>query len=998
MATPSLLRQIAQYFHQRPGLHDHCFVMPNHRSCKFLERELSLTAQGPFIMPEVLTINDFVSQLAHGVNVNAIDALFILYDCYKSLPGNEDTEFDKFIYWGNVVLNDFNDVDMDLIDPEMLFNNVREHREIQANYLDKDLQEIMRAYFKLNQQGIAAGDEEFWINYDDSNLDPEQVKARYLALWRNLLPLYKAYHQELNKKGVKSRGRIYRDAVDAVKDGIDLGHKCYVMVGFNVLSASEVAIFKRLSNRGKAMFFWDTASPIFNPKFPPSAGTTYVKFLQQQFPQPHDFVPAEVDAFPPINVWGIPSGVGQAKCAFKIVDELIGKNLINDKENAIDTAIVTPDETLMQPLLNSVSAGIKSINVTMSYSLRDSDIASLMRVVAMMHSRARRSPDQPWQYYRDDVKNVLSHTIIKTCFGLDALKLSHRIDSENLLYIDATMTSGMPFEPLFRGIDNMTQASSVVDYLQQLVEFCNTVLQAIATSKPIGDDDDDKNATNGTMTIQEAFINQYVEVLNRVAAAIKKYQLPQCEDTVTFLIDKLASIFTVPLEGEPLSGLQMMGMLETRCLDFNNVIILSANEGVMPRKSRSGSFITDFMRRNYGMSTSRDQESMWTYYFYRLIARAQNVYILYDTSDKALGSSEVSRFVNQLKMVYGCELKERQLTLDVPASKELIINVPKDERVMQVIESYATPGGKCLSASSINEFINCPLSFYFRHIEGLNADSNDDEFMGSSDFGTIVHDTLQQLYYPSVDGEKRQGEYKVTCAMIKEFKNHRLNHIVCQMVNKVYTRKSDPNAPLAGEAAIVSESIIMFVKKVLNYDINLLAGDTDFFTVLECERKRENIRLNFGSQEFNFSFTADRIDRLSNGTLRIVDYKTGNDNTKSTIENIFVPKGDRAKAILQLLLYCNAYAKDADCTEPIQPMIYKIKDMNDTGVKIEGKQLENYLDVNDEFSSKMDAVISNFFDPKKPFSQADYSKPSEASCRYCKFTNFCHRNKKEKDY
>ncbi|MBR0023665.1 MAG: PD-(D/E)XK nuclease family protein [Muribaculaceae bacterium] len=987
----SLLRQIAQYFHEKSNLQDYCFVMPNHRSGKFLERELSLTAKGTFIMPEVLTINDFVSQLSKGVNVDMIDALFLLHKCYTALPGNSGYELDKFVYWGNVVLNDFNDVDMDLIDPAQIFNNVREHREIQANYIDKDLQEIMKAYFNLNQQGIASDEEEFWANYDDPSLDPEQVKAKYLALWRNLQPLYNAFNQELDNLGVKTRGRIYRDAVKAVKDGRDLGHECYVFVGFNVLSASELAIFKILSNRKKAMFFWDTASPIFSDKFPPNAGTTFVKFLQEQFPQPDDFTTSRASSFPPINVWGIPSGVGQAKCAFKIVDDMIAKKVINDPLNAIDTAIVAPDESLLLPLLNSVSNDIKNINVTMAYPLHASDIASLMRVVSIMHQRARRNENLQWQFYRDDVRTVLSHTIIKSCFANHALQLTHRIDSENLRYITEDMTHGMEIEPLFKAIDD-TSPSSAVEFLERMADFCQTVLKVISNHYDDIDDEDNNNA-QPSITIQEAFINQYIEVLNRVASGIEKYKLPTSENTVFFLVDKMASIFSVPLEGEPLKGLQMMGMLETRCLDFNNVIILSANERVIPRKPRSNSFITDFMRRAYGMSTSFDQEAMWAYYFYRLLARAQNIYLLYDTSTQAMGSGEVTRFVNQLKMVYGCPMSEERLSMNVPASKPLTINVPKDKHVMQIINSYAAGGTKSLSASSINEFINCPLSFYFRHIEGLDADSTDEDFMGNSEFGTIVHDTLQQLYYPDVDGEQRQGQYKVSGAVIREFRDKHLNHNVAQMVNKVYTKNADINTPLSGEAAIVSDAIAMYVRNALNYDIELLAGDNNYFTVLECERKHSNITLNFGSKEFNFTYTADRIDLLPDGkTLRIVDYKTGTDSTSATnIENLFIPKKGRAKAILQLFLYCNAYAKENDYNGPIMPVIYKLRKMEETGVKISTK-ITNYLDVNKEFSGNMNKVISDFFDKDIPFSQADYSKPQEAPCRYCKFVNFCHRN------
>ena len=314
---------------------------------------------------------------------------------------------------------------------------------------------------------------------------------------------------------------------------------------------------------------------------------------------------------------------------------------------------------------------------------------------------------------------------------------------------------------------------------------------------------------------------------------------------------------------------------------------------------------------------------------------------------------------------------------------------------MQIINSYAVGGTKSLSASSINEFINCPLSFYFRHIEGLDADSTDEDFMGNSEFGTIVHDTLQQLYYPDVDGEQRQGQYKVTGAMIREFRDKHLNHTVAQMVNKVYTKNADINTPLSGEAAIVSDAITMYVRKALDYDIELLAGNNNYFTVLECERKHSNITLNFGRKEFNFTYTADRIDRLSSGIMRMVDYKTGQDKTSfTTMDDLFYRDSDRRKAILQLMLYCNAYAVENNYDGPIMPVIYTLSDMANAGVKykVDKKfaQLEDYRLVNDEFKLCMQNLMHTFFDHTRPYSQTT-NRGGSSPCRYCKFVDFCRR-------
>ena len=996
----SFLGQVAQYFHAKGNVHDYCFVLPNHRSCKFFERELDLNAQGVYLMPEVMPINEFVGRLSKSVSVNMIDSLFILYKCYTSLAGNEDYPFDKFVYWGNVLLNDFNDVDMYLVDHKEIFSNVREHREIQSNYLDSDLQHIMSQYFNLSAVGHAGSHEneqgiDFWLNYSPENLDKEQVRASYLRLWQSMEHLYEKYNAELDKRGVKSMGNIYREAVGAVKDGRDLGHRCYVFVGFNVLSTSEIAIFKRLGDRGKALYFWDTASPAFADKYSDNSGGRFVKFFQRQFPEPHDFVPDSIEGFPDVKVMGVPSNVGQAKCAYSVIEELIAEKRIVDTLNAINTAVVLPDEALFIPLLNSLSPKIANINVTMGYPLSDSDIASLMRVVARMHRRARVDGERVWTFYSNDVKIVLSHPLIKTCYGDQALAVMQRIDTDNIFAVPESLLAGTPFEMLFHTVDNKADSKCVVQFLQQLAQFTKQVQELLSSSSVESEDDEDDNEARGVMTIQEAFLNQYIEILNQVITAIEHFNIPPCENTVFFLVDKLASVVSLPFEGEPLHGMQVMGMLETRCLDFDNVIIMSSNERVLPRKSRSSSFITDFMRRGYGMSTVQDQESMWSYYFYRLIGRAQKVYMLYDTSAQSVGSGEVSRFVPQLKMVYGCNVEEVKLTMAVPTSEEVIIDVPKQGHVAQAVDDYRPDGSKSLSASSINEFINCQLSFYLRHIEGLNADNNDVDFMGHGTFGTIVHNTLQQLYYPDVDGEPRTGEYKVTGAMIKEFSEKQLKNVLCRMVNMEYGNKTNPTTPLSGEASIVSVAIEMYVKSALRYDMSLLAGDTDYFMVLECERRHRNVELDFGGEKFSFTYTADRIDRLSSGIMRMVDYKTGQDKTSfTTMDDLFYRDSERRKAILQLMLYCNAYAVENNYDGPIMPVIYTLSDMANAGVKykVDKKfaQLEDYRLVNDEFKLCMQNLMHTFFDHTRPYSQTT-NRGGSSPCRYCKFVDFCRR-------
>ena len=969
--------------------------MPNHRSCKFLERELDLASHGVYLMPRVVTVTDFLASLTGSVLVKPVEALFILYQCYTRIAGNENYDFDKFVYWGNVVLNDFNDVDMYLVNPEKLFKNIKEHREIQANYLDRDLQEIVSHYFNLSAEGIAIGSEEFWRNYEAGD-DPggDGVKAKYLRLWQSLYQLYEDFNRELQARGLCTMGRMYRDAVAAVKDGHVGANEKFVFVGFNMLSTSEVAVFKLLERQDRALFFWDLASAAFVNDEGINNGSQIVKFLRKEFPEPFDFSSDSIAEFPSIEVVGVPSNVGQAKYCYHLLNHLAGEGVI-DGSDAIGTALVLPDDGLLVPLLNSLPPGVEKKNVTMGYPLSSSDIASLMRVVAKMHSQARVNADGEWAFYRGDVKTVLSHPIVKNYFGAEALELRRLIAEQRMFAVPQSVFEGSSLALLFTTFGKENDAESVVKILRLYIDFCLCVIDKIRASaneeRERDGEDSDRAQEAPVMTLQEAFANQYIEVLNQLIDALTRYQVPPCEASVFFLIDRLAAAFSIPFEGEPLQGLQIMGMLETRCLDFETIILLSANEGMMPGKTRRNSFISDFMRRNYDMSTTMDQEMMWNYHFYRLIGRAKRVIMIYDTSDNSLGGGEVTRYVPQLELVYGCPVKRRMFTLSSVTSDPIDIRVPKTGYALQQLHTFCHPqGSRSLSASTIKEYVNCPLMFYFNKIERLRASDDDVDFMDAGTFGTIVHDTLQHLYYPEVQGTPRTGEHRVTCAHIKHFITDKLDAVVERLVNEQYLHNSS-SAKLVGEASIVSVAIKKYALAALHYDIDLLNNiDSNAFTVLECEC-RHDIALRYGGVDFNFTYIADRIDRLPDGTLRIVDYKTGKDTTKfRSVDDLFAvtTRDKNLRGILQLMLYCNAYALEKKIPDtPIMPLIYKLRNMDESGAIYNGEQLADYHVINDDFTARMDQVIGSLFDASKPFEPS----PDVNSCRYCRYIDFCRR-------
>lgn len=1008
--TPFLEQVARHYYGQKDKLIDYCFVFPNRRSGEFFLMHLARQQQGiPMLAPEITTITDFATMLTHSIMASPVEQIFNLYHAYVDTTGNEQYSFDRFAFWGNVILNDFNDVDTSMVDAEQIFMNTRQLREIATDFLAPEVKAFFQQFFNVRFGDTATDEDQFWkhIGHGEEN----SVRNSYMRLWQVLHPLYLRFRERLEEQGLSYKGKIMRDAADKIADMApdDFRWKKYIFVGFNLLSACETSIFKQMKSKGIAEFCWDYDSPAFKQE--ENLATRFMKLNVKQFPSALP-MPEPIEDFPEMTVVGVPFNVGQAKHAFQIVNQLVDTKDITDTDNAINTAIVLPDESLFVPLLNSATDKVTRINVTLGYPLRNSSIASLMRIVAKMHHQATRTVGAEGEYvytfYREDVKSVLSHPIIKSLFPHKVTELISIIDNENLYRVPESIFQDCGFQQLFVTIRKTDDAADVISYIDRLEDFVAMVNEQTSGNSPaLSSENDDP------LPLQSAFLNKYLEVLEQVKLAIGEYGVPMCESTVFFLIDKIAAIYSIPFEGEPLAGLQLMGMLETRCLDFDNVIILSMNERIFPRRFYTASFIPIQLRRHFNMPTVEHQESMMAYYFYRLISRAGKVFMLYDSSTQSKGSGEPSRFITQLEKIYGCPITHKQLTADVHPGNSLVINVKKQGRIADKVKAYLNPNSKSrLSASAFKTYIDCPLKFYFHYIEGLNDDNEESEFMDAATFGSIVHDTLQQLYYPN-DKTSPDVTYKVTKPMILDFKKNRLDYHLVRNINRIYLNKKPERLDdeITGEASILYEAFKIFVLNVINYDLNLMKQDNDYFEIWECEQTHVT-RIDLGDGIcFNFKYKADRIDRINGtGPFRIIDYKTGKDITRFyNFDVLYDDKAHYKRGILQLFLYCNAYEqflkeKKGIDNPVITPIIYKIKQMAETGIfhtTSNGKDKQCVLDfrdtyhdhpLNDEFLASIKRKLATFFDLDTPFSQCEEGNDP---CNYCKFIEFCRRNKTE---
>ena len=1006
--TP-FLKQVAQHYKDVERLEDYRFVFPNRRSGEFfthyLQREFAEGGK-PHLLPRITSINELVAELTGTVAATDIEMMFALYDAYCQAMGDRAQEFDKFIYWAQLIISDYNDIDRSLTSASAVYRNLVDLHDLSANYLSAEVKEKVESIFGPSLFTAffdTDADANLWRLYDKNNFKPQGdedlVKQEFLNLWNALEDIYNRYHAALEAKGLVTSGRQLRMAAESTADVPQ--YLRLVFVGFGVLSAAEMKLMDRFNAAGRADFWWDNARIGTMLKHAPhDPGALLIDGYCKHFNVKHQLEPLDNEP-PKVRVVSVSSMVGQAKQAFDEVDLMRGDGKDGWRPDVgIETAIVLPDESLLVPLLHSVH-GVSRLNVTLGYPLRSSGIVSLMHIVARMHHQASKDHDV-CTYYRDDVNDILSHPLIKTYFTSDALDKVADLIRANRFRVPASDFDQVGFADLFVPAMNSDEPGGVMDghqdYLSHLLNFCNELMDRMKRRNEKGREEPAEPEKNGVeVPLQQAFLLSYIDVLTQLKHALADCQVTLSRSTVFYMIDRLTSSSIVPFTGEPLQGLQIMGLLETRSLDFENVVILSMNERIFPRRRGINSFIPNYMRRALGMSTIEQQEAIVSYNFYRLLNRSRRVTLIYDSSAKDMGSTEPSRFITQLEKIYGVEMEYVEMSPSIDTSSSIEIQAPAlgNDVLRSRYTSAIEEGGKYLSASAINKYIGCPLKFYFVYIQGMSDDSDMSDFMDYSTFGTIVHDTLSDCY--------NQPGIKIDEDYLKNFKQKRLEASVVWNIKKDYLRVPEGELnhdikSLSGESLMLVDTIKSYVCFVLDYDLDLIRQHGPF-TVVECEKTHNIPLLEIGGEKFNFTYKPDRIDRIGD-RVRIIDYKTGSDKTyfllnKGGANHLFEEGSSRRKAILQLFLYCYAYLSKHDDITQVEPVIYKIPSMKESGVIVKlhpnDRNPQQYVfSMNDEvaqdFMAQLGSTVKRIF-------EGDFGQAPEGSdeCNRCRFTDFCRR-------
>ena len=953
------LYQVASLFYEKWGAEVSrlAFVFPNRRTGLFFQKYLSEVADIPLFSPTILTINDLFIQLSGKQSADRISMLFILYDIYIRQSGSTET-FDEFLYWGEMLLNDFDDIDKYMANARMLFSNVT------------DLREIENDFDFLSDEQIAAI-RSFWSSFYPRGDTPNQ--QQFLAVWQVLYDLYEEFRATLAAEGKGYEGMIFREVVESMERGEspDLPYEQIVFVGLNALSVSEERFLAQLQKREIADFYWDYVSDKVTD--PDNKASYFVSRNLKSFPSSMK-LPPEEKVKTEIEVIGIPSGIGQAKHVYTLLSDWC-KEAEMSSEEALRTAVILPDEHLLIPVLNAIPEQIRRINVTMGYPLAGTPVASLIEYILALQKNVRYIDRNPLFYFRD-VLPVLNHRYILSTSPEIISSLVKEITENNKIYISHTELEKTPLlEILFTPV---TGVEAFSDYLIKVLEELNKVMSALS-------DEEEEDAPQRTNDLEQEFIFHYFTTVNRMKEVMKDARIEMKIDTFFRLLKRVTDTITIPFHGEPLSGLQIMGVLETRALDFDRLIILSMNEGIFPQRKAANSFIPYNLRRGFGLPTYEHQDSVWAYHFYRLIERASHVSLLYDTRSNGLQTGEVSRFVHQLHYHYEVPMRDKLVVYNVSSSKTPPLAVPKREDIMRRLDAYRKGGSKAISASAINTYLDCPLKFYFSVVEGIREEEEVSETIESDVFGSILHKVMEELYKPF------QGKM-VTVDLLKAIRKD--TALLTGAIARAFASeffKTEVVRSLTGQNYLIGEMIRKYVEKILERD-----GKLTPFVYIESERKINGLISLSDYSEIRLKGFIDRVDEVLDA-IRIIDYKSGSGTTTfSSIESLFnKEEKDRAKAVMQVFMYCWMYAHFTENKgKTIQPGIYYVRslfsDPFDPSVyhRIErgkSEKVEDFSGYAQAFEEGLRGCLDEIFNPEIPFTQT----PTGKACSYCPFKGIC---------
>lgn len=949
------LARCANYIYARHAgeLKNIKLVFPNRRAgvffISYLQNELKQAAIGP----ATTTVGELISGYSDLQQGEKLHLISILYDVFKQHTKTTET-FDEFFFWGEILLSDFNEIDRYLVNAKDLFRNVYDIKEIEQHF-----------DYLTEEQKTAL--EHFWGSVIVA--DKKEFQQKHILIWEKLFAVYSGFKEILTQKNLAFGGMIDRQVIDKLKeDAIDFDFGKYYIIGLNALNACEKEFFKRMQKMQKAEFLWDYDAFYLNDKN--NGAGRFMRENLKLFPPPGDFI-FNSEIFQQkknIKLVAVSSNYGQSQ---QIPNFLSETNA--DFEKQFDnTAIVLADESLLFSALGAIPPEIGTINVTMGYPVKNSMVYGFLMLLVNLVKNTRIDETKGQVVYYRFVTDILNHQLLVHGNAVKNKAFLNEIQTKNRITV---VLNEIDFSPLHQLIFKIPK--KVEDYSTYFLNVLGNIYQKLKDS-----------AEENKMLPEIIYsIYQAIEHLDFVIKSVLAEPNREINSAVYFrLFSQHIGNVSVAFEGEPLSGIQVMGILETRCLDFKNLIILGLNENKWPRTFTAPSFIPSNIRKGFGLPGIDEQDAMYTYYFYRLIQRAKNITATYSVVKEGISTGELSRYGYQLQ--YDSMHRPEKVNLDFYFANDPVkaIQIKSSKEIVnRLLENNNLEHP--LSPSAINIYLQCRLRFYFRYIVGLAEPDEVKEEIDGMIFGNIFHDTMEALYSDYIGKVLNREE-------IEKIRKNKLEieNIIRKKIAKNYFRKNENSGKpvlLEGKSVLIYENIKTYLNQLLKLDAKIAP-----FTLIGLEKKYSSsveLSIDKNIRKIYIGGTIDRVDRV-NGTTRILDYKTGYVKYLkfNTIEDLFEKEvKDSKKEILQALVYSWIYSENEN--QPmLKPVIYSLRKFFEDEFKPEIKMGENefyFQEIKNEFLENLKNLVTEIYSEENEFTQT----PHVESCAYCAYNEICQR-------
>ena len=897
------------------------FVLPNKRAKVFLLESLKKQLKVTSFAPKIISIEDFIQDISGLRSIDPIELIFEFYEVYLSVTDkSKQQNFEEFAVWAKTAIQDFNEIDRYLLNPNHVFS-----------YLN-DIEALKR-----------------W------NLEPSNTTKlidSHLEFWAKLPLYYESFYNHLLAKGVGYQGLLYREAVKNLVPFTKTVTNQILFAGFNALNQAEERIFKHLVSNNLAKIYWDIDEVFINDTHH-DAGLFIRKFKKEWKPfanQDFEWIVNHFSEAKNIEIIGTPKSIGQAKIVGTIIQKIQTEN-----SNLEKTAVVLGDENLLLPVLFGLPETVDSLNITMGYPSKNNPAQLLISKLFKLHNNAKQRNDKSYTFYYKEVLDILNHPLVEPYCKVEEVVAV--IQNNNFTFFSNQKLFSL-YNEKYPNLENKFFQLLFTRWDGSISEVLSNLNAILFTIKSyLSNNDSEEKVT-------KAFVYSIFKTINKLTNYHETHNQIESLPSLQAIYKQIIDLAEVSFEGEPLSGLQVMGVLESRVLDFENVIITSVNEGKFPAGKSQNSFIPYDVKKELGLPTYKEKDAIYCYHFYHLLLRAKNVWLLYNTDNEGIDAGEKSRFITQLEIE-----KQPKHTITstiynavLPEKAYEPVTIPKTDIILTRLKEIASDKG--FSPSSLTNYIRNPIQFYMQRILRINEAEDVEENIAANTLGTIIHNALEELYTPYLNQflalhHIAVMEEKIDEVILKHFKETYKEGEITKGKNLLAFEVAKRNV----------YNFLQFEKKDIEagVSIKVMLLEAKLFCEIEVKSLPFPIKI------------AGKVDRIEerNGTIRIIDYKTGKVLGNSLKVNDFndLTSDIKNEKIIQLLCYALMFENhELKQNKEVSAGIVSFKNMKNGFLPFglgKGKDAELVIstEILKDFKSELESLIVEIFNVEIPFKE-----------------------------